>query len=91
MCGRAVTVAPWEAGFFVPIILLGAMPLGWVQFLGQRFGWWLGGLAAVVLLPLLVLGGLSVLGWWLLKGVIYLGSGLRMCPACGAQIGRAHV
>ena len=34
-CGQEVTVAPWEANFFLPIILLGGMPIGCVQFLAR--------------------------------------------------------
>lgn len=78
-CGREVTVAPLEAGFFLPMMLLGGMPLGWVEFLGRRYGWWLG------LLPLLALGGLCAVGWCSLKAAVYVGSRLRPCPACGAR------
>ena len=84
-CGRDVTVAPWEGGFFVPIILLGGMPLGWIQYLAQRYGWWLGLISALALLSFLLLGGLSVLAWWLAKTSVYLSSCLRTCPRCGAR------
>jgi hypothetical protein len=80
-----VTVAPWEAGFFLPMMLLGGMPLGLVRFLGERFGWWLGLLAGLALLPFLAAGGLCALAWWLLKAAVYVGSRLRVCPACGAR------
>ena len=76
---------PWEANFFLPIILLGGMPIGCVQFLSQRFGWWLGLLAGLALLPFLIVGGLCVLAWWLVKAAVYLSSGLRTCPRCGAR------
>jgi hypothetical protein len=84
-CGREVTVAPWEGGFFVPIIIFGTTPFGFVGFLTMRFGWWLGLLAGLALLPILLAGVLSVLAWWLAKAAVYLGAGLRTCPACGAR------
>jgi hypothetical protein len=84
-CQHPITVASLEAVFFLPIMVLVGMPIGGTQTLAASFGWWVWLPASVVLAPFLVMGGLVALGWWLLKGAVFLTSFRWACPACGAR------
>jgi hypothetical protein len=88
ICRHRMTVAECEGIFVNPAILFGRMPYHMVMHGSNRqvrFGGCIRVVLMGLLLPLMVVGGIFLLGWCLLKGAVYSTSFLRKCQACGSR------
>jgi hypothetical protein len=88
VCRREMTAAALEGVFVNPVILFSCMPLHMAIDVSKRhvpFGYCIWLLVAGPLLPFLIVGGIFLLCWWLLKGAVYLTSFMWQCPACGSR------